>query len=212
MSKKAFAAFGFFRSSATTNVTPEQIRREQQAREDQRATLVSERQALAHGELRGNGIAIDRRRALAASIHRLDQELLTLAEALPTALAQEQAAYRRERERLIAELRTALTEREHARQTLLGALAAAPLPTVQDMNALRVLARECADLGFAIAKATGDVFDPVDALQALRSAMHDRHREFEHRWQQTRPNGKPDFADRPWRAAVERLHALREPA
>ena len=212
MRKKAVAVFGFPRSSVTDTVTTEQIRREHQTREAQRAVLVSERKALAHGELRGERVAIDRRRALAANIHRLDEELLTLADALPTAIAREQAACRRERDRILAELRATLAEREQARETLFATLVAAPLPTTDEMQALRVIGKECADIGFAIAKSTGETFDPVDPLQSLRSAMHDRHLEFDKRWRQTRPSGKPDLTARPWRATIERLRALREPA
>jgi exonuclease VII large subunit len=212
MSRKTASLFGSLRTPATTSVTVEHIRRQHQARAQQRAALVSQRQALAHAELRGERAAIDLRRALAQKIAALDQELLTLADALPTAIAHEQAAVQQERQQLVAELRKAFSEREQAREALFTRLAAAPLPSIEDMQSLRLIAKECSDIGFAIAAATGEKFIPVDALQTLRSAMHDRHVEFERRWMHTRPTGKPDFTDRPWRATVERLRTLREPA
>jgi hypothetical protein len=98
------------------------------------------------------------------------------------------------------------------RDDLLTALSGAVLPTIDEMQTLRMLGRECSDLAYAIEAATGEPHKPLDVLEALRFAMHERHAEFEHRWMRTRPTGRPDFADRPWHKTVDALRTLEERA
>lgn len=203
--------FGFLGATPTAPISSTAIRHERRTKEHQRASLMAARQALAHDELLGDSAAAAKRATLEQQISVLDREVQTLSEALPTALGHERVAREREQERLLAELRQVLSEREEARDALLANLIDALLPTIEDMNALRLLSRECAELQHVLSE-HGESFTPVDALAMLRSAVHHRHEEFERRWMRTKPDGRPDFATRRWQKTVHALRTLRERA
>jgi len=202
--------FGFFGKTPTTSLSSAVIRHKQRRKEDRRTELSAARQALAHDELQGDSAAAARRADLERQISTLDREIRTLSEALPTAVAHEQLALRDERDRLAAELRRAFTEREQARKAMLDDLIAKPLPTVDEMVELRVLSKECSELAYAIEAATGEQVPTIDALQSLRSTLHERHEEFERRFLRTLPRERPDFTNRSWRPVVDALRALRQ--
>lgn len=191
-------------------LTSAAIRQEQRIKEDCRASLIAARQALAHDELRGDPDAAAKRAVLDQQISVLDREIQTLCEALPTALEYERVAREQEEERLLTALRQALVEREQERDAMLAELTDTLLPTIEEMNALRLVSRECAELQYFLSGHTGESFTQVDALAVLRSAAHDRHEEFERRWMRTKPDQRPDLAARPWQEIAAALRTLRE--
>lgn len=184
------------------------IRHRIRSQEAQRQALIDERQSLAPAELCGDAVAEAQRAALDLQIAESDRALRTLYEALPAAVQKEDEEHRRERSRLIDDLRAEFAARLCERDNLLRELQERALPALHEMTALRMLSRECSDIAYALAAATGERFATTDALAELRSSMHERHLEFESRWMRTRPTERPDFSDRPWRRLIAALQRV----
>lgn len=184
------------------------IRQQLATATSRRAALRAERQQLGLSAYEGDAAAIARRAAPVREIATLDGAMATLEDARPHAERREAEARTRERDRVLAELRAEQAGREQTRDALLATLRAAVLPTIEQMRELLALNREVSEIAHCITSATGEPFERLDVLDALRFSEHQRHIEFTRRLARVSGAERPDFADRPWQQRVLALRAL----